>query len=200
MSDSGSSNEGRNEIRNAIRNPSRTRRRNSNAATNVSRVFENENTTAKPTLNESMLNRTVRRNMTLAPDFFFTSRTPLKSKTIGNPPFFTNAKPAEMLERGWIRSEERELPKGTKGLYVEKDGHEIEVTVVRDLHRTFDGGNLYTFVDSSGNVYQPTIHDRLERWDFYLPTKPKPFVPRVGGKKGLKRSRKIRTRKNRSSK
>lgn len=123
-------------------------------------------------------------------------RPTLESKVWGDAPFFPNAKPASMKERGWRRSEMDTIQPGKKGLLVEKDGPEIEVTVLQN----YDENHMYKFVDESGKVYDRYYSGRYDEWDFYIPIPAAPFKPiRRGGYKKTRKSRKERkTRKSRN--
>lgn len=140
-------------------------------------------------------NRYSRPRLAVPPGTFTNNprRRRLNSKIFGNAPFFSNALPASMLEKGWIRAEPDMIYPGTKGLYTINDGPSFEVTVKKS-----DMNNKYTFVaDEDGTVIRPVIGQRYEDWDFYVKTKPVPFVPRKGGKKSRKsrKSRKSKTRR-----
>jgi len=123
----------------------------------------------------------------------------LESKLWGNAPFFPNAKPASMKERGLRISESEYLEPGKKGVLIDNDGPELEVTVVEDCSK--NNNNIYKFVDASGIIHERRRNERYEGWDFYIPTPAKPFVPiprRRGGYKKTRKSRKQKkTRKSR---
>jgi hypothetical protein len=144
-------------------------------------------TSVKPTLNEKSMNKKVyRRSVFPHGTFRKNNRNTLESKEWGNTPFFTNAKPTSMLERGWIRSR-NSLKPGQKGLYTVKDGPEVEVTVV-SRGQVYNGNRrnsklYYIFLDSNGNNINASEKDRYEEWDFYTATRPVPFVRRRGGRK-----------------
>jgi hypothetical protein len=111
------------------------------------------------------------------------------SKQWGNTPFFANAKPTRMLERGWVRATDKLSP-GEKGLYTAKDGPESEVEVVEVINN----GRMhsYTLQKKNGNFINANNSGRFEEWDFYYPTAPKPFIPRRGGTRRKSKSRKTR--------
>ena len=139
----------------------------------------------KPILNKTLMKKRVYRKK-IFPNGTFekNNRNALPSRQLGNTPFFTNAKPASMLERGWIRSMDS-LRVGQKGLYTIKDGPEIEVSVIsrgEKYNGTAKNGVLqYVFLDTNGNNIDASEGDRYEEWDFYTATNPVPFVPRKGG-------------------
>ena len=143
--------------------------------------------TLRPRIN---LNTISPRNRRPLPDFPVnftnTDRSPLNSKHWGNTPFFTNAKAASMLEKGWLRSM-LPLQIGEKGLYTMKDGPNIEVTVDDVILRPQKRAR-YIFIDSSGQEIEAVERDRFEEWDFYTSTTPVPFVPvkKTGGTKKRK--------------
>jgi len=120
------------------------------------------------------------------------SRLTLESKHYGDPPFFTNAKKASMLERGWVRA--NMIYPGQTGLYTMDDGPEAEVIV-----QGSDDPRLYKFIADDGTVIRPVKQQRYGTWDFYSKTTPVPFVPRKGGKKRTQRKRKT-LKKRRSQK
>ena len=119
-------------------------------------------------------------------------RPTLESRVWGNAPFFSNAKPTSMKERGWRRSEMDTLQPGKKGLLVENDGPEIEVTVLQN----YDENHMYKFVDASGKIYDKYYSGRYDEWDFYIPIPAAPFKPmRRGGYKKTRKSKNRSTRK-----
>ena len=146
----------------------------------------------KPTLNETLMNKrsSIRKKFPNGTFSRRNNRNTLNSRQWGNTPFFTNAKPASMLERGWVRSVHR-LKLGLKGLYTEKDGPEIEVEVINvtDKPRA-RRGCIYSFKNSSGGLISADDDNRFEEWDFYTATNPVPFVPKKGGKKTRRLRRK----------
>ena len=150
----------------------------------------------KPTINIPGNNDGYSRPRLAVPPGTFTNNTrrrPLTSKQFGNAPFFMNAKPASMLERGWIRANPGPILPGTKGLYTIKDGTEFEVTVEEP-----DKKKMYRFkADEDDTVIRPVIDDRYEDWDFYIKTKPVPFVPRKGGRKSRKARKTKKSKKSR---
>jgi hypothetical protein len=100
-----------------------------------------ESPSVKPELNESLMNKKkYRRKVFPNGTFEYNNRNTLISRHWGNTPFFTNAKPTAMLERGWVRSSDF-LGPGQKGLYTEKDGEEIEGRnrEARGLHTAIGG-------------------------------------------------------------
>lgn len=119
----------------------------------------------------------------------------LESRLWGNAPFFPNAKPASMKERGLRRAESEYLEPGRKGVLIDNDGPETEVTVLEDRSKN----NMYKFVDASGNIHERRPGERYEGWDFYVAIPAKPFVPiprrRGGNRKTRKLKRSKRTRR-----
>jgi hypothetical protein len=85
--------------------------------------------------------------------------------------FFSNAKRAYMLERGWKEENKWLLEKGNSGLLAIDDGPEIEVTIEAVTRYK----EVYTFKDKNDNIFDIPSH---EDWVFYTRTKPVPFVPR----------------------
>jgi hypothetical protein len=150
----------------------------------------------KPTLNKTLMKKRVyRRPVFLHGTFRKNNRNTLESREWGNTPFFTNAKPTSMLERGWIRSRSS-LKYGQKGLYTVKDGPEVEVTVV-SRGQVYNGNRknsklYYVFLDTSGNNIHASEGDRYEEWDFYTATRPVPFVRRRGGTRKHKKRKTMR--------
>jgi hypothetical protein len=140
---------------------------------------------AKPRLNETLLNRRSNRRPRVANGVFTrrNNRNTLESKQWGNTPFFTNAKTASMLERGWVRSR-GELRVGQKGLYTVNDGPEAEVEVVEVANKAYPRrGKIYTF-EYKSELVEADDENRYEEWDFYNATRARPFVPRRrGGRK-----------------
>ena len=141
----------------------------------------------KPEINLRLVEQNGRRGPAVI--FNRNSRTPISSKAWGNTPFFTNAKPKRMLERGWVRTANKLTP-GEKGLYTAKDGPESEVEVVEVINN----GRMhsYTLQKKNGNFINANNSGRFEEWDFYYPTAPKPFIPRRGGTRRKSKSRKTR--------
>lgn len=172
----------------------------SNNSSPVSNVLDISNASSpilpKPTINIPENNDSYSRPRLAVPPGTFTNnpkRRPLTSRQFGNAPFFINAKPASMLERGWIRADSDPILPGTKGLYTIKDGPEFEVTVEEP-----DKKKMYKFkADEDGTVIRPVIDDRYEDWDFYVKTKPVPFVPRKGGRKSRKARKSKKSKKSR---
>jgi hypothetical protein len=148
---------------------------------------ENIPVNLKPEINLRLVEQNGRRGRRVV--FNGNSRTPISSKGWGNAPFFTNAKPARMLERGWVRAIDKLTP-GEKGLYTEKDGPESEVEVVEVINNK--KLHSYTLKNKAGNLFNANNSDRFEEWDFYYPTAPKPFIPRRGGTRRKSKSRKTR--------
>ena len=149
----------------------------------------------RPEINLSLVNTNGRRVSRFPPGTFTRrNHTTLESRQWGNTPFFTNAKPASMLERGWLRAR-GQLKISQRGLFVDKDGSEEEVELVDIEHRAFPArGRIFTFMDKSGKTFDIGDTNRFEEWDFYYPTKPVPFTPRKGGKK-TRKSKKTKTRR-----
>ena len=140
----------------------------------------------KPTINEKLMNK--RSNMRKKfPNGTFSrrnNRNTLNSRQWGNTPFFTNAKPASMLERGWVRSSDN-LLLGQTGLLTLKDGPEFNVKIVKKQLKLIAGTArfIYSFETNDKKVIDLDSRDRHEEWDFYTATNPVPFVPRKGGRK-----------------
>lgn len=152
------------------------------------------NVNLRPEINLNVVNTNARR-VTEFPEGTFSKRsgTALPSRQWGYTPFFTNAKGASMLERGWVRAIGQLKPR-ERGLFVDKDGSEEEVQVLLINYKKYpERGRIFTFVDKDGKLFDKGDEDRFERWDFYYPTEPVKFVPRKGGKK----TRKIKKRNTR---
>lgn len=135
--------------------------------------------TLRPTLKLNTIGVKNRRPLPGFPRGTFTNkanRPALNSKQWGNTPFFTNAKPASMLEEGWLRSA---LPLyiGEEGLYMAKGGPKIEVTVENLILNAHPQTTKYIFLDTSGGHIEADERDRFEEWNFYTRTTPVPFVP-----------------------
>jgi hypothetical protein len=145
----------------------------------------------KPILNEKLLN--IASNRRGFPNGIFSkrnNRNTLNSKQWGNTPFFTNAKPTSMLERGLLRSRGK-LKSGQKGLLTQKDGPEFKVEVAEVSHKAYPKtGYIYSFIGDNNTMIKLNDNDRFEEWDFYYYTKPVPFVPKKGGKKTRRLRRK----------
>ena len=148
---------------------------------------------AKPQLNERLMG--LQRSVGfIPPDGMLqgTMRRTVDSRQWGDPPFFINAKPTRMLERGWKRL--IEIREGMKGLVTIDDGPSIHVTVVsvKLSHNRIE----YKMLDTdTGEKFILNSKSRYSEWDFYVRTAPVPFVPRGGSKKtrrGKKKSRKMR--------
>jgi hypothetical protein len=135
---------------------------------------------ARPEINLNVLNQKFYRTRKLPIFRQFNnmgSRNTVNSKQHGNAPFFTNAKPAWMLERGWVRSRDH-LQVGQRGLFTEKDGPEILARVI-DVDNPYPYNHyLYTFLDTTTGKLFEAYRGRFERWDFYDAVEPVPFVPR----------------------
>jgi len=128
----------------------------------------------RPTLNEKLLNKRMYRPRLLQSN----QGNSLTSKHYGDPPFFTNAKPAAMLERGLVRNTDELYPNDT-GLYIISDGPELEVTVIKGGHLRQDGNGVYSFLDNNtGKIFEALVDERYEKWDLYNRTKPKKFIPK----------------------
>lgn len=148
---------------------------------------------AKPQLNESLM-ELQRPVGFIPPDGMLqgTNRPTVGSRQWGDPPFFVNAKPARMLEQGWIRS--FDIRPGMRGLVTIDDGPSINVTV-KSTHPI--GTRVkYVMIDNDRNEeFVLSSKSRYYEWDFYVQTAPVPFVPRGGSKKtrrSKKKSRKMR--------
>lgn len=141
---------------------------------------------ARPQLNEGLLHMSIRHPSRIPAGTFSRAptRRPLVSRVWGSVPFFKNAKPASMLERGYIKSKIIYLVQGEVGLLTEKDGIETNVRVISNPPDHIGQPN-YTFSTIEPNpqdrtlIYAP-LNDRFERWDFYTHTAPVAFVPRPG--------------------
>jgi hypothetical protein len=172
---------------------------------------ENEgtpNVNARPKINLELIKRT-RKNGFVPPEGIFSkkeNRSTLESRYWGNAPFFTNAKPAAMLERGYIRS--LTLIRGQRGLLTIKDGPEMQIEVVEGLHWVPESNNnVYTVKDlSSSDIFDLPLISRHEEWEFYIATKPIRFIPRIlrgvrGGskKRKIKRGKKTRNKLRRKA-
>jgi hypothetical protein len=142
---------------------------------------------AKPEINLRLVEQNGRRLPAVI--FNQNSRRPVSSKQWGDTPFFTNAKPASMLERGWVRAIDKLTP-GEKGLYAAKDGLESEVQVVEVINNK--RLHSYTLQKKNGDFINANNSGRFEYWDFYYPTAPKPFIPRRGGTRRKSKNRKTR--------
>jgi hypothetical protein len=144
---------------------------------------------AKPTINLNLLKKRRNTGFNLPEGIHADeeNRNTLESRYWGNAPFFINAKPAAMLERGWIRS--NKLKKGTEGLLTIKDGPELLVKVVEGLHgNLLTGKQVFTVLElgrSSREPFDLPVDNWHEEWDFYISTKKVPFVPKAsrGGSK-----------------
>ena len=147
----------------------------------------------RPTLNESLMNTRLKRRLRVPNGVFSrkNNRNTLESRQWGNTPFFTNAKPTSMLEKGWVRSREK-LKAGEKGLLTYNDGPQFDVEVVNRKLKVVKSvtWNIYSFKNNDGKVFDLDDRDRFEGWDFYTPTNPVPFVPKKGGKKTRRLRRK----------
>lgn len=151
---------------------------------------------AKPTLNEGLIGPTFERppfNPPI-PGYFGRYRyNPINSKQWGNTPFFSNAKRASMLERGWVRSDFNSLIPGQKGLLKLDDGPEMLI-IVTDVPM---GGKLRITVKqlgTGGNKSEPFDlfqSEQFSTWDIYLPTEAVPFIRRqeAQGEGGYKKTR-----------
>lgn len=144
----------------------------------------------KPTLNEKYMNNKLNQKV-IFPNGIFRTRnnrgSAQPSRYLGETPFFRNAKPTSMLEKGWIKTK-KNLPQNVSGLYTVKDGPEIQVTVVDFLEKEPPKrGRVYRFVTNDGMIISANDDNRSEEWDFYYATPPKAFVPRKGGRKTKRR-------------
>lgn len=151
----------------------------------------------KPELNERLIK--LRRPVGFVPPagmFKKVNRQTVESRYRGHPPFFVNAKPAAMLEKGWIRS--IEIRHGMQGLVTVDDGPSINVSVlsVKLSHNRIE----YKMIDTdTGEQFVLTSKNRYSEWDFYVRTAPVPFVPRQGGSKKTRRSKKMSRRMRRKA-
>jgi hypothetical protein len=140
----------------------------------------------KPTINKKLMRLTSTRRRGFPNGTFSkrNNRNTLNSRQWGNTPFFTNAKPASMLERGWVRSRDN-LHLGHKGLLTLKDGPEFHVKIVKKQLKLIEGTVrfIYSFETNDKKVIDLDSKDRHEDWDFYTATNPVAFVPRKGGRK-----------------
>lgn len=151
----------------------------------------------KPELNENLMG--LQRPVGFVhPAGMFTkvNRQTVESRYRGHPPFFTNAKPISMLEKGWIRS--IEIRHGMQGLVTVDDGPSINVTV-KSAHPI--GTRVkYVMIDNDRNEeFVLSTKNRYSEWDFYVRTAPVPFVPRQGGSKKTRRSKKRSRRMRRKA-
>jgi len=147
----------------------------------------------KPRIHLSLVDQKIKRGPTFPVGTFSNNsmRSPLMSRRWGKAPFFSNAKPASMLERGLKRSTQVLVP-GQKGIITINDGPQEEVEVVSVTTKLLPKKvSVYTFKNSSGELFEKDDWDRFEEWDFYMVTEAKPFVPKVR-KGGKKKSRKTR--------
>jgi hypothetical protein len=147
----------------------------------------------------------------------------------GGNEFFTNAKPASMLEKG-LKLSTTELSVGDEGLYMERDGPTIMVKVkavrcipIAELHqqnstkykmkylRMFEAQcvNEYIFTNvetgADLNPYNDYERDVIREWTFYTRVDPVPFVYRRRGLSRQNGKRKLlngglRSRKNKAKK
>jgi hypothetical protein len=136
---------------------------------------------ARPEINLKLIQGT-RKKRFIPPEGVFSQkehRPTLESRYWGNAPFFTNAKPAAMLERGYIQS--LTLIRGQRGLLTIKDGPEMQIEVVEGLHWVPESNNnVYTVKDlSSSDIFDLPLISKHEEWEFYIATRPIPFIPRV---------------------
>jgi hypothetical protein len=162
------------------------------------------NINLKPTVNVSRTSSKYIRPFPMNNNIFKGLKLPHRktesSKEWGDPPFFTNAKPARMAERGLERVEEQDIRPGTKGVYIVNDGNETEVTVEQGLHYSEDAQLIYSLRTTDGTLIKPLHEDRFEHWDLYRHIKPIPFVPRRrrGGSRKNRRTRRNKKRSNRA--
>jgi len=128
--------------------------------------------------------------------------------------FFSNAKPATMLEKG-LKLSTTELSVGDEGLYVERDGPSFNVrvktvrciplyklrekdpnTYIDRYLMIFESGciNQYIFTDIETGVELNPYNDYervvMREWSFYTRVAPVPFVPKGGAGK-FTRKRKV---------
>ena len=140
----------------------------------------------KPTLNKKLMRLTSSRRKGFPNGTFSkrNNRNTLNSRQWGNTPFFTNAKAASMLEKGWVRSRDN-LHIGHKGLLTQSGGPEYQVKIVKKQLKLIAGTArfIYSFETNDKKVIDLDSRDRHEEWDFYTATNPVPFVPRKGGRK-----------------
>ena len=126
-----------------------------------------------------------------------------------NDGFFPNAKEASMLEMGWRQAERLEdFHAGNKGLLTFDDELGKYVEVIKGHHRisvTPKGGVIYGYTfkeidteDSKPWEWELPVRTRYTEWNFYLPTKPVPFVPKAsrGGSKKRRNKKSKKTRRN----
>jgi len=155
---------------------------------------------AKPTLNEGLMEQNGYRPRfnPRIPGYYgrygYNPYNPISSKQWGNAPFFPNARPASMLERGWVRCENFNLLiPGQKGLLKLDDGPEMLI-IVTDVPM---GGKLRITVKqlgTGGNKSEPFDlfqNQQFSTWDIYLPTEAVPFIRRqeAQGEGGYKKTR-----------
>jgi len=156
---------------------------------------------ARPQLNESLMEQE-RAVGFVPPQGLFTNkyRTTLVSRIEGELPFFANAKPASMLERGWVRP--MMVLIGDKGLLTIRDGPEILVKIMG--WRLDPETNRYVYIiknlaDPRAPLFQLRGDERHEEWEFYTPTEAVPFVPRGGSKKTRRKKAKKRGKSRRKA-
>ena len=147
----------------------------------------------KPTMNEKLMNTKSNRRRGFPNGIFSrrNNRNTMNSRQWGNTPFFTNAKPTSMLEKGWVRSRDK-LKVGEKGLLTYNDGPQFDVEVVNKKLKIFKSvpWAIYSFKNNNDEVFELDDRDRFEEWDFYTATNPVAFVPKKGGKKTRRLRRK----------
>ena len=135
---------------------------------------------AKPQLNETLMDITHPHPSRIPPGTFTDyGRSPVNSRRFLAPaPFFSNAKAASMLERGWMRS--LTLVKGQRGLLTIKDGPEMQIEVIEGEHLVPEFKNgVHTVKEvGSSETFDLPLISKDEEWEFYIATNPVPFTPR----------------------
>jgi hypothetical protein len=178
-----------------------TRRNNSknnnNSRNNLSVNYISNSTpiNERPTLNLSPTSMRIVRRPSMLPNVF--RRSPMRnsesSRQWGDPPFFTNAKPARMAESGLERMEEQNIRPGTRGRYIVKGGKEADVIVKKGIHQD-NGNRVYLLKANDGTIIKPLHNYRFELWDLYRYIKPVRFVPKKS-RGGSRKNRKTRRKK-----
>jgi hypothetical protein len=145
---------------------------------------------ARPHLNEKHFDKRTRYPSVIPAGFKAPNRRLVHSRVSQTrPPFFQNAKPARMLERGLVRTTLPFLTPNDEGVLIIKDSIEMDVKVVKnppDMYMTrFNGKGDFTFLRLDSNPENEKImlipaEKRFTEWDFYKHETAVPFVPRAG--------------------
>ena len=179
--------------------------------TNVYKVYDDLNIEYNlDDINLGLLNQT-RKTGFVPPEGIFSKRE--HRDTVNsrfNDGFFTNAKAASMLERGWRQAELNGEPKlddfrkGETGLLTIDDGPELEVEVIEGFHRIHvpvtptTGWTVYGYTFKElGKEESQTLEllekHRHSKWNFYIRTRPVPFTPLAPSRKrGGSRQRNVK--------